>query len=726
MRCASCGFENPEGMKFCGECGSSLTTGCPSCGVENPPQFKFCGQCGASLLTGDLSTPEKSRKHKGLPPARKAARPAASPPALQSRPATPEAERRQLTVMFCDLVGSTPLAEKLDPEELREVILAYQQTCAEQIQRFDGYLARYIGDGLLVYFGYPQAHEDDAPRAIRAGLGIVAALSGLNNRLQQSVKVLCNSPLQVRIGIHTGLVVVGDMGGGDYRDPMAIVGETPNIAARLQGIAEPNTVVISEATARLVQGLFECHARGPQALKGVSTPVPVYRVLRVNTAQSRFEVAVRTGLTPLVGREEELGVLRRRWEQAKAGDGQVVLLSGEPGLGKSRLAQTLKEQASAEGATRIEFRCSPYYQNSAFYPIIEHLQRLLQYTPHEVPEAKLAKLQRTLAAYRFPQAETVPLFAGLLSLPHPVEFPPLTLSPQKQRQKTQEALVAWIMEETEQHPVYYLWEDLHWADPSSLEVLGLLMEQMPAVRLLLLLTFRPEFSPPWASRSHVTPLVLSRLPHSQAAMMVERVTAGKSLPTEVLQQIVSKTDGVPLFIEELTRMVLESGLLREAPGRYELTGPLPPLAIPTRLHDSLMARLDRLAAVKEVAQLGATLGREFSYELLQAVAPGEEERLPRALAKLVDAGVLYQRGRPPEAQYLFKHVLLQEAAYQSMLKSTRRHYHQQIAQVLAARFSETGETEPELLARHYTEAGLIAQALPYWQQAGQRASQHSA
>jgi predicted ATPase len=449
-------------------------------------------------------------------------------------------------------------------------------------------------------------------------------------------------------------------------------------------------------------------------------------VLRVNTAQSRFEVAVRTGLTPLVGREEELGVLRRRWEQAKAGDGQVVLLSGEPGLGKSRLAQTLKEQASAEGATRIEFRCSPYYQNSAFYPIIEHLQRLLQYTPHEVPEAKLAKLQRTLAAYRFPQAETVPLFAGLLSLPHPVEFPPLTLSPQKQRQKTQEALVAWIMEETEQHPVYYLWEDLHWADPSSLEVLGLLMEQMPAVRLLLLLTFRPEFSPPWASRSHVTPLVLSRLPHSQAAMMVERVTAGKSLPTEVLQQIVSKTDGVPLFIEELTRMVLESGLLREAPGRYELTGPLPPLAIPTRLHDSLMARLDRLAAVKEVAQLGATLGREFSYELLQAVAPGEEERLPRALAKLVDAGVLYQRGRPPEAQYLFKHVLLQEAAYQSMLKSTRQHYHQQIAQVLAARFSETVETEPELLARHYTEAGLIAQALPYWQQAGQRASQHSA
>jgi class 3 adenylate cyclase len=344
--------------------------------------------------------------------------------------------------MFCDLVGSTPLAEKLDPEDLRQVILAYQQVGADHIQRFEGHLARYVGDGVLVYFGYPQAHEDDAQRAIRAGLGIVAALPQLNIRLQQTVSVLQQVPLRVRIGIHTGLVVVGDMGGGDYRDPMAIVGETPNVAARLQGIAEPDTVVISEATHRLVQGLFECQARSPQALKGVSTPVSVYRVLGESEAQSRFEVAVSTGLTPLVGREEELGLLRRRWEQAKAGEGQALLLSGEPGIGKSRLVQTLKEQAIAEGATRIEFRCSPYHQNSAFYPLIEHLHRLLQFQREETPQVKLTKLQHLLATYRFPQADTLPLLSALLSLPQPVGAPPLTLSPQKQKQKTLEALVA--------------------------------------------------------------------------------------------------------------------------------------------------------------------------------------------------------------------------------------------------------------------------------------------
>src|SRR5499433_1805262 len=392
-----------------------------------------------------------------------------APSPIEPRPA--EAERRQLTVMFCDLVGSTPLAEQLDPEDLRQVILAYQHTCAEQIRRFEGYLARYAGDGLLVYFGYPQAHEDDASRAIRAGLGIVAALLDLNTRLEHTVEVLRASPLQVRIGIHTGLVVVGDMGGGDYRDPRAIVGETPNIAARLQGLAEPNTVVISEATQRLVQGLFECQERGPQALKGVSTPVSVYRVLAESAAQSRFEVAVRSGLTPLVGREEELGLLRRRWEQAKAGEGQVVLLSGEPGIGKSRLVQTLKEQAITEGATRIEFRCSPYHQNSALYPIIDYLQRLLQFASHDLPQAKLSKLQQVLTAYRFPQADTLSLLAALLSLPHPEGTPPLTLSSQKQKQKTQDALVAWLVEEADKAAVFCAWEDLHWTDPSTLDVL---------------------------------------------------------------------------------------------------------------------------------------------------------------------------------------------------------------------------------------------------------------
>src|SRR5262245_53751974 len=391
MRCASCGFENPECAKCWIECGGTVKNSCRGCGFDNLPQAKFCANCGTAIAVAEKPLPAKSRKRTGTTIVGKAKHRTAPCTAAKSRPAAPEAERRQLTVLFCDLVGSTPLAEQLDPEDLRQVILAYQQACAAQIQRFDGYLARYVGDGLLVYFGYPQAHEDDAPRALRAGLGIVAALPDLNTRLQHTVAVLRETPLQVRIGIHTGLVVVGDMGGGDYRDPRAIVGETPNIAARVQSIAEPNTVLISEATHRLVQGLFECHTHGPQTLKGVSTPVPVYRVLSESDVQSRFEVAVRTGLTPLVGREEELGLLRRRWEQAKAGEGQVVLLSGEPGIGKSRLVQTLKEQASAEGATRIEFRCSPYHQNSAFYPIIEHLQRLLEFVPYETLQTKLTK-----------------------------------------------------------------------------------------------------------------------------------------------------------------------------------------------------------------------------------------------------------------------------------------------------------------------------------------------
>src|SRR5262249_29742252 len=488
------------------------------------------------------------------PPAGPPRLPSPQPPPPPTEPRPAEAERRQLTVMFCDLVGSTPLAEKLDPEDLRQVILAYQQTCAEQIQRLEGYLARYVGDGLLVYFGYPQAHEDDAPRAIRAGLGIVAALPDLNTRLEHTVEVLRDLPLQVPIGIHTGLVVVGNMGGGSYRDPRAIVGETPNIAARVQSLAEPNTVLISEATARLVQGLFECHARGPQALKGVSTPVPVYRVLRESEAQSRFEAAVRTGLTPLVGREEELALRRRRCEQAKAREGQVGLLSGEPGIGKSRLVQTLKDQATSEGATRIEFRCSPYHQNSAFYPIIDHLQRFLQFAPHEPAPAKLSKLRQALVAYRFPQADTLPLLAALLSLPHPEDAPPLTLSPQKQKQKIQETLVAWLIEEAERAAVYCAWEDLHWADPSTLEVLPLLLDQVPTSRLLALLTFRPEFTAPWGAHSYLTLLTLSRLGRQHVEKMVEQVTGGKALPAAVVQQIADQTHRVAPFVAAVAQL----------------------------------------------------------------------------------------------------------------------------------------------------------------------------
>jgi TOMM system kinase/cyclase fusion protein len=633
--------------------------------------------------------------------------------------ARPEAERRQLTVQFIDLVDSTALSTRLDPEELREVIQAYRGTCATVIRRFDGHLAKYIGDGLLIYFGYPQAHEDDASRAVRAGLEIAAEIQHLNARLRQTVRALQELPLQVRVGIHTGLVVAGEMGVEEQPEPLAIIGETPNIAARLQAMAAPNTVVISDATQRLVQGLFECQDLGSQELKGLPAPLPLYRVIRESEAQSRFEVAIRRGLTPLVGREHELGLLMERWERAKRVEGQVVLLSGEAGIGKSRLVQEVKEQVTKEGALRWEFRCSPYYQNSAWYPVIDFLQRRLQFSREDTPEEKLAKLEQALSRSRLELQETVPLLAFLLSLPASrYTFPVLT--PQRQKQKTQEALVAWLLAEAERQAVYCPWEDLHWADPSTLELLQLLIDQAPTARLYVLLTFRPEFTPPWGTRSQISQLTLSRLGQSQVEEMAEKITGGKTLPPEIVQQIVAKTDGVPLFVEELTKMVMES----EAVGARHAV-PLP-LTIPATLHDSLMARLDRLGPAKEIAQLGATLGREFSYELIHAVSPLDEVMLQKGLSQLVEAELVYQRGLPPQVQYTFKHALIQDVAYQSLLKSTRQQYHQQIVQVLEERFPETKETQPELLAHHCTEAGLVVQAIPYWQQAGKRATQRSA
>jgi class 3 adenylate cyclase len=588
---------------------------------------------GASLVSGS-----KFQVSGSQPPAPSPQHPDARLQTLDSR--LDAAERRQLTVMFCDLVGSTALSAQLDPEELRAVVRSYQETCTDVIRRYEGHIAQHLGDGLLVYFGYPQAHEDDAQRAVRAGLeivGVIHELSLQNTRLQQ--------PLQVRIGIHTGLVVVGEIGSSDKREILAL-GETPNVAARLQALAEPDTVVLSASTQRLVAGLFECQNLGSQMLKGIPTHLLVYRVVRESEAQSRFEVAVRSGLTPLIGRDHEVGLLQERWTQAKGGAGQVVLLSGEAGIGKSRLVQTLKEQVSAEDATRIEFRCSPYHQNSAFYPIIEHLQRLLQLHREESPQIKLEKLQHALSHYRFPQADTVSLLATLLSLPQPENSPRLTLSPQKQKQKTQEALVAWMAEEAERQAVYCAWEDLHWADPSTLEFLTLFLDQVPATRLLAVLTFRPDFTSPWRARSHIAQLTLNRLGRHPVEAMVEQITDGKPLPREVVQQIVAKTDGVPLFVEELTKMVLESIESIESIGSVgsQNRTSLRASAIPATLHDSLMARLDRLGSAKEVAQMGATLGREFSYDLLHAVSPLDEAALQQGLRQLVEAELVYQRG----------------------------------------------------------------------------------
>jgi class 3 adenylate cyclase/tetratricopeptide (TPR) repeat protein len=635
---------------------------------------------------------------------------------LPAAPPSPDAERRQLTVLFCDLVDSTPLASQLDPEDLREVVRAYQEACAKVIARYDGHIAQYLGDGLLVYFGYPLAHEDDAQRAVRAGLGILDAVQALNVRLahDQGVRVA------VRLGIHTGLVVVGAMGSGDRQEQLAL-GETPNMAARLQGLALPGTLVMSEATSRLVQGYFVCQDLGLHTVKGVDQPMAAYQVLQESTAQSRLDVAALRGLTPLVGREEEVGLLLRRWVQSQEGLGHVMLLSGEAGIGKSRLVEVLRERVKQEGYTRLAFRCLPNYQQSALSPIIAQLQRWLQWHRDDTLETKLTKLEQALQAYRFALDEMVPLLAALLSVPLPeARYAPLHMSPQRQRHKTLAALLAWLLAEAERQPTLLVWEDLHWADLSTLEFLSLLIAQTPTARLLMLLTCRPEFRPPWVLRSYLTHLTLSRLGRAQVEAMIEHITGDKALPAEVVQQIVTKTDGVPLFVEELTKAILESSLLRQHADRYELIGPILSLAIPATLHDSLMARLDRLAAGKEVAQLAATLGRTLPYELLRAVSALDEATLQQALACLVDAELLYQRGVPPQATYMFKHALIQDAAYQSLLKSTRQQYHRRIAQVVAEHFPDTAEAQPELLAHHYTEAGLAEPAVAYWQRAGKR------
>ena len=705
-------------MHFCGRCGTQLPKVCAACGCTNPFDHDFCGRCGARLGAQTLApTPAQSETRPGTQYNQPTQ--TASPPA---EPYILDAERRQLTVMFCDLVDSTRLASQLDPEDYRTVVRSYQQTCAAVIQPFDGHIAQYLGDGLLVYFGYPQAHDDDAQRAVRAGLGILDAVRTLSARLAHDRGVR----LAIRLGIHTGLVVVGAVGGKDRQEQLAL-GDTPNIAARLQGLAAPNTLVISAATHRLVQGYFECQDLGLHTLKGIDQPITLYQVLQESAAQSRLDVAATQGLTPLVGREEEVGLLLRRWGQSQDGLGQVVLLSGEAGIGKSRLVEVLRAYTEREGYTRMAFRCSPYYQQSALYPVIEHLQRLLQFHRDDTPEAKLDKLEQGLQGYRSALDEAVPLLATLLSVSLPeARYAPLSLSPQHQRQKTLEALLTWLLAETERQPTLAVWEDLHWADPSTLEFLGLLIDQTPTARLLTVLTCRPEFRPPWTPRSYLTQLTLGRLGRVQVEAMIERITAGKALPAEVVQQIVARTDGVPLFVEELTKAILESGLLQERENRYEQRGPLPSLAIPTTLHDSLMARLDRLATGKEVAQLAATLGRAFPYELLRAVSPLDEATLQQALARLVEAELLYQRGMPPQATYLFKHALIQETAYQSLLKSTRQQYHRRVAQVLEAQFPEIVEIHPELLAHHYTEAGLTEHAIPYWQRAGQLALQRSA
>jgi class 3 adenylate cyclase/predicted ATPase len=652
-------------------------------------------------------------------PAIQATQPPHAPP---PDPRSPEAERRQLTVMFCDLVDSTRLSSQLDPEVYREVVRAYQTACTEVIHRYEGHVAQLLGDGLLVYFGYPHAHEDDAQRAVRTGLGILDAMEALNNRIEHNKGIR----LALRLGIHTGLVVVGEMGGAGRQEQLAL-GEVPNVCSRIEALAAPNTIAVSEATYRLIQGYFECQDLGAQTLRGVAEPLYVYCVHRESGARGRLDVAVTRGLTPLVGRESEVAMLLERWEQAKSGQGQVILLSGDPGIGKSRLVQILKEHVANESHTLWECRSLSYFENTALFPLTDLFQRLLRFQAEDIPDTKLEKLTHALSQYRLPLEESVQLFAPLLSLPISEDtYAPLQLSPQRQRQMTLDTIVAILLELAERQPVLFILEDLHWTDPTTLELLNLLIDQTPTASMLVLLTCRPHFQPSWTHRSYLTEVSISRLSQPQVERMVERVAGGKAFPDQVMQQIVEKTDGVPLFVEELTKAILESGQLTAVDGHYVLTGAFSTFAIPATLHDSLMARLDRLMTGKVIAQLGATIGRQFSYALLQAVSQLDEEMLQHELGRLVEAEIVYQRGVPPQATYIFKHALIQDAAYESLLKSTRQHYHLRIAHVLEEQFPETTEGQPELLAHHYTEAGLNEQALSYWHKAGQRAIERSA
>ena len=659
-------------------------------------------------------------------------RAAASLPAILEQGAGPVqpagAERRHLTVMFCDLVGSTALSTRLDPEELRDVLRAYQEVCAEAVGRFDGHIAKYIGDGLLVYFGYPRAHEDDPRRAVKAGLVIVDRIASLNRSLADRL----DTELATRIGIDTGLVVVGEMGGGETREADAIVGETPNIAARLQDLAAPNTVAISDATRQLVEGLFEFDALGAKRLKGVSHDTPVFGVVGERAIQSRLDLAADRGLTPLVGRDEEIALLMKRWQQAQDGDSQVVLLSSEAGVGKSRVVRAFRERLQDDAHNRILYYCSAYHRNSAFYPASDQAERALRFERDDSVEAKLDKLEAVLEQLELPAETFGPPMASLLSLQAGGRYQTSQQNPQQLKEQIMEAAISMFDAMTAQAPVLMVVEDAHWIDPSTIELLSLAIDRLSRSRFMLVIMFRPRFEPPWRSRSNATLLTLNRLGRRDAATMVKKVTGGKELPTEVLEGIVEKTDGVPLYVEELTKTVLESGLLAETSAGYRLTGPLRAFTIPTSLQDSLTARLDNLARAKDTAQLAAVLGRSFRYDILAQVSALDPPELEQALAALVDAQLIYRRGVAPavdrvapDTRYEFKHALVQDAAYQSLLKSTRQKIHARIASALESRFREIADLEPELLAHHFAEAGQPARAITYWQRAGQLASAHS-
>jgi predicted ATPase/class 3 adenylate cyclase len=638
-----------------------------------------------------------------------------APPSTERASAAPAAERRQLTVMFCDLVGSTELASRLDPEDLREVVAAYQRAVAQAVAGFDGFVAKYMGDGVLVYFGYPRAHENDAEHAVRAGIDCIDAVGRLD---------VGSVELQARVGIATGLVVVGDLIGEGSAQEQSVFGETPNLAARLQALAEPNAVVIAAATRRLVGELFEYRDLGAVKVKGLAAPVPAGRCC-VSGVVSGFEPLRGSALPRLVVLDEEIDLLVRCWARAKAKEGQVVLVSGEPGLGKSRITVAFEQHLRTERHLPLRYFCSPYRQDSALFPFIDQFGRASGSAPNDPPASRLEKLEALLARAATPE-EDVAFIADFMSLPGSERHTLPKLSPQQRKERTLEALIRQLEGLSHSRPVVMIFEDAHWIDPTSRELLDLTVERVRGLPVLLIVTFRPEFQPSWIGQPHVTLLALNRLDRRDRTALVTQIAGGKALPDAVVAQIVERTDGVPLFVEELTKTVLESELLREEGGHYVLDGPLPPLAIPTSLHASLTARLDRLASVRQVAQIGAAIGRWFRYALLRAVSGLPENELQAALARLVTSELVFESGAAPDAIYTFKHVLVQEAAYGSLLRHPRQQLHGQIAEALEAYFPEMMESQPEVLARHYVAAGLAEKSVFYWSKAAQRSAARSA
>lgn len=705
MQCPKCNAETEESGSVCAACGEVVSIICESCGKSSSISAKFCSECGHRLVVDrpDLINSLSTNSY----------------PAKPVNQVNVAGERRQLTIMFCDLVGSTELARRLDPEDLREIIGTVNRAIADIVATFGGFAARYIGDSALIYFGYPQANEDDAERAIRAALQIVETISQL--------EPLYGHKAQVRIGIATGLVFVGNVAGRKVAPERDVAGETPNLAARLQSVAEPNAIVIASDTRRLAGGVFEYRDLGKIELKGFPEPIAAWQVLATSKTEGRFEARHESKLIPIVGRDAELKLLRHEWQQVRSGTGKVVLLSGEAGIGKSRLTAMLSEQILKERHIRLRYYCAPHKQGSPLYPCIAQMERAARFAWDDTPARKLDKLNMTLAPGKH-HARDLALFADLLSLPLDDQHSKLDLTAEKRKEQTINALLRQITLLSRQHPLLMILEDAQWIDPTSLELLHLAVKHIAGLRILLIVTFRPEFhTESLKHHRHVTSLKLRSLTRQEAAALIAEVAGKDTLPTDVVDDIVERTDGVPLFLEELTKAVVEAREQEHAEiAILSRTGRHRAFAVPATLHASLMARLDRIGDAKEIAQIGAAIGREFSYELLAAVAKWSDVDLQRALRRLTGAGLVFRRGSPPRTTYLFKHALVQDAAYASLLRVTRKALHQKIAEVLENTFPDVAETQPELVAYHCTEAGLAEKAVGYWLKAGHQAMSRSA